>query len=388
MASKKRRRQFATQAAQEALLRFGPELSGLKAAEQSYRGDYRAARNQAQAGAEATQAAIAQYAPALAAMFDQTGLATANAAQRLRGADLEGLGAVADSIKAGASLEAEGATNRMNALKAMSVGELVRGAALAPQAAQFSIGQARQTRDTNLGKVAERRRDIEQEIGAFTQSRAGELGQEAAQRALTNRINLRSVRGQARRQEDAQAFDAEQNALDRQNARTTARLRSKGSKSESAAEAFEQKYGVKKATTEAHRSLVKSINNEMDRVGLLVRKAKKDGKSRAEIDFVLRKGIERTSAQTVHDPATGRVRIDPKTGTAVKTQASAGLKPVSALERGLILDLVFDGHVSGFHADRLHRQGYSVQELGLPGTPRKKRRRRSRGPYSTGPGHA
>lgn len=301
----KRSQRFIDEASAQSLVRYGPELSVLRQLMSEASSSYRQKVHSAQAGAAGIQAAVAAARPQLEAIYPDAvgGIPGLSRVQALN--DLVGRGVRAQESAAGA---------RRTALQELA---------------------------SDRAKLAGRRTDIAQEIGAFTTATAGTLGEKASERDLRNRISLRS--DTTRREEGRK---------NRQNARTIAKIRTKPkSQSASAAKDFEAKYGVKKATTDAHRALVRSINNESDRVADLVRKAKSDGKKRSEVDHVLRVGIKGVKSR----------------GEGGFVETSPDVKPVSALERGIILDLIYDGHVSNRHSAVLHSQGYSVKELGLPG---------------------
>jgi hypothetical protein len=180
MAAKRNR--FIDPAAAESLVRYGPELSALKELMATSQQGYRQQVHAASAGAAAIQAAAA------------TGL------QQLKGV-------YADSPTYGIP-----GLSRQQALNDM----IGRGVS----AQEGAVGQRRLAL-SNLradeAKIAGRRSDIAQEIGAFTTSEADKLSNAASQRDLQNRISLRT---NSTRQSEG--------ALNRQNARAIAKIRSAG----------------------------------------------------------------------------------------------------------------------------------------------------------------
>jgi hypothetical protein len=184
-----------------------------------------------------------------------------------------------------------------------------------------------------------RRQDIADEIGAFTTSEADKLSSAASQRDLQNRISLRT---NSTRQSEG--------ALNRQNARTIAKIRSAPkAPSVTAAKAFESKYGVPLATQQQHNGL----RSKVDSAVAILKQQQKVGSSRRRAAGLLVNGRPAIKGQSG--------------GTQVTLPAIPKVDPFVA---SLALDVAYDGHVSSRNARRAHKEGYAVGMLGLPGSPR------------------
>lgn len=297
-----RRNRFIDTASASALVRFGPELSALKELMATSQQGYRQQTHAAQAGAAAIQAAA------------QTGL------QQLKGvyADVPSYGIP--------GLSRQQAFNDM----------IGRGVS----AQEGAVGQQRLAL-SNLradeAKIAGRRSDIAQEVGAFTTSEADKLSSAAAQRDLQNRISLRT-----------DATRRSEGAANRANARSVAKIRSTKTPAVTASKAFESKYGVPLATQQQHNSL----RSKVDSAVAVIKQQRKVGSPRS-----------RTAGLLVN----GRPAIKGQSGgTQVTLPAIPRVDPFVA---SLALDLAYDGHVSARNANRAHKEGYAVGMLGLPGSP-------------------
>src|SRR3954469_14451838 len=101
----RRRNRFANQATLEALVRFGPELSGLKELQREAIMEYATGVKQAHGVARGTVGIIDQARPTVRKIYDDAGVSASQHASMLTG-DVAALPGVANSIKAGAQLEA------------------------------------------------------------------------------------------------------------------------------------------------------------------------------------------------------------------------------------------------------------------------------------------
>lgn len=158
--AKKRDRQFASQAALQALVRYGPELSGLKELRRQAEDNLNASLAQAHGGAQGIISTVDQVAPQVAGIYDNAGLAQAALNHTLIGNDLAGLGGVANSIKAGASLEAAGMASRLNEAKARSLLDLGQRRVQARQGEQFAVKNAQQQFVQDMTKILQRGQDL------------------------------------------------------------------------------------------------------------------------------------------------------------------------------------------------------------------------------------
>jgi hypothetical protein len=358
--TRSRRSTWLDQGKAASLVRYGPEISALMALRQENVTDYHRALHQADAGRMGTQAAVAAAIPALQKIY-AADEATRRGIATVPNTDLAALGPAANAFKAAQVQELGGALGALTQTRTQALSDLTSRGVRAAESAAGARGSALAQYRADQGKVNQRHLDLLGEMGAFTQQTAGDLSQKAAQRRVT-RLNTKDRIAQSERS------SVRSSGIDPDTGKPIPGGKLDPRSQANASKAFKSKYGVDLASPDAHRSLIKSVSTEMDRVGDLVKQAKKDRRPRSETDRVLRTGI---TGGTVHDPATGRVKVDPKTGLAV---TAPDVKPVDSLERGIILDLIYDGHVSDKHANALHNQGYSVSRLGLPGATAKQRR--------------
>jgi hypothetical protein len=86
-------------------------------------------------------------------------------------------------------------------------------------------------------------------------------------------------------------------------------------------------------------------------------------KDRHQLAAYLLKGSKGTT-QVVYDTKTGKPKLN-KDGTRV-TKATGSLDKHDPLWTSVALDVLIDGHVSRYNANRLHSRGLKVEDLGFP----------------------
>lgn len=321
MAKRRGRNRFASQAALEALVRFGPELSGLKALQRQAVSNFGLGVNQAHGTANAIVGAIDTARPDVEKVYDSAGLKQAGIAGTLMGHDIAGLGHVADSIKAGASLEAAGAADRLNTEKTRTLTGLDTQKVRARQGEQFAIGNAKDQFIKSVTEILERKQDLSREKGAFTAATIGDLVEAAADR------KLKQTEG----------------AANRENARTVAGVDAEGHVIEGGPKDPALKGTPKKVNTDLqHGSLDDAVGN----VKALIPGIKAHRDRKAILDLLVN-----------GRPAT-KVTVD---GKEVSLQA---IKAHSPLVAQAALELYFDKKISRKTLKKLHDRGYSIKKLG------------------------
>lgn len=180
----KRKSRFISEAAQQALVRFGPELSGLRELQRQAEKNFSTGVQTARVSGAAIGAAIDEAAPQVARIYDRAGLDQARVAHTLVGQDLAGLGGVANSIKAGASLEAGAMAGRLGEARANALTELQTRGVQAREGEGFAVKKARDEFVEAIGQVLRRKQDVRREKGAFTSATAGDLREASRDRAL------------------------------------------------------------------------------------------------------------------------------------------------------------------------------------------------------------
>ena len=165
-------RRFYRQAELEALIRYGPELSGLlelqRQAQQNRKQSIRGAKGNARAVINAVDVARPEvreiYDDADARLGRQTAMVASHNAE---------LGPVSDTISAAAAIEAGAAKERIGEAKAASLESLSDRRVGAAQGRQFAVQQANSEFVDQIGQILNRKQDLRKEIGAFTQLTAG-----------------------------------------------------------------------------------------------------------------------------------------------------------------------------------------------------------------------
>ena len=349
--TKSRRSRFAEDAALQALVRYGPEETGLQALAQQAKADYGVSVRQARTTGDLTLQAAKEAIPGVARIYDQAGLEQAKTASLVSPelAQLSGPGA--GVLQRGGALEVAQQLANLRASKASALEDLTTRQVAARQGQQYGILNARQKFVSDMQKILGQRQGLAQQKGAFTASTINSLAEASAKRAVTKR-------GQDKTAEAARArIDATLRGQDLSHADRVASRKLKAA--EDAKKTLPG--GMKLQTPGAHGRVADQVKS----LEAVIREHKGDYSSRHELAQDLLVGVP---ASTVTDPKTGAKLKDP------------GIpKAPSQLALQAALDVAYNGGVSRGTARALHQRGYSVQMLGLPaGTKIKPRPKRSR----------
>jgi hypothetical protein len=190
-----------TQAALQALVRFGPEQSGLKAARRDAESAYKTTVRQADATSQGIQYAIGKVRPEVKGNYDAAGLQAARAAHV---ADASLGAGVPDSMKAAIATERAGFDRRLGESRAQALTELGDRRVQAVEGAGFAKSNAQRVLASSLTKLFERGQDLRRESGAFKVATAQQLQQAAQDRAdtLANQQAGRHQQNLTRRQSE------------------------------------------------------------------------------------------------------------------------------------------------------------------------------------------
>lgn len=350
MAKKKTTSRFASKASEAALVRFGPQLTALQQLADEAAQTYKGTTSNARVAAAGTQAAVDQALPTVKGVYDESGLMQALANGALGGdlAKIQGGGIGVDALKAGAANEQAVMTRNLAQARAGAVADLGSRKTRAAEGAQFATENARNNLIDALTKISAQKLSLGDQQGAFMASTISDL-QDA---------------------QDTRDFTATQNRLNRQNQANIATGHDQTSRDNAATRrraAADKKNagrlpgGAKLQTTTAHSALLGKIDQVKQVAEPLVSQAQKEGHSRHFVARLLTAGVE---GGTLHNPATGKIKLDPKTGLEQKAPSIKAQDPLLA---SVTLDLAYDGHVSAANAKKLHQRGYSLKALGLPG---------------------
>jgi hypothetical protein len=196
MAKKSKKRKsapapFDSQAAAEALIRYNPELTGLKELQQQATDTYGARVHSGNATSAALQSTIDAAIPGVRGAYDE-GAAGLDQIKALVSGDTAGLqGAGAERFRNALTSEGANFSAMLGGARADALGELGRRRVSAAEGAKFSADQAGSDLASSLEKIGLRRTELAKESGAFQQQRVGELTAEQRKRQFDARENRR-----------------------------------------------------------------------------------------------------------------------------------------------------------------------------------------------------
>jgi hypothetical protein len=345
----RKRNRFINQAALEALVRFGPELSGLKELQREAIMEYATGIKQAHGAARGIVGTIDQARPGVRKIYDDAGVSASKHASMLSG-DVAQLPGVANSIKAGAQLEGTHALAALRDAQSAALTDLQSRRVAAKEGEAFAVQRAHTELVDSLAKVLGRKQDLRREQGAFTALTARELRTAAQDRADKLRIEGARIkttqRGQTLSHKDrvaAQGVTKRGQDLTHQDAVAKNKKKGKGKSG----------YGPNGQTPEAHDKFASSVEN-------MVRIARPWAKhlTRAQIVAKLTKGRPALST-----PVAGGGRA-----------SLPAIKPMPAdLRMSVALDIATSGYVGGRTIRRMRSRGWSVAQMGLPTKPPRRR---------------
>jgi hypothetical protein len=363
----RKRNRFINQAALEALVRFGPELSGLKELQREAIMEYATGIKQAHGAARGIVGTIDQARPGVRKIYDDAGVSASKHASMLSG-DVAALPGVANSIKAGAQLEGTHALAALRDAQSAALTDLQSRRVAAKEGEAFAVQRAHTELVDSLAKVLGRKQDLRREQGAFTALTARELRQSEQQR----QDNLSLGRGRIRATLHGQAVTAKgqqlshQDRIRQQNLSHADRVAARKNKGKGGGKG-RSGYGPNGESPAAHDKFASSVEDIVSTARPWVRA----GLTRQQIVAKLKKGRPAISA-----PIKGGGRA-----------SLPAIKPMPAdLRMSVALDIATSGYVGGRTIRRMRSRGWSVAQMGLPTKP--PRRRSSSGggggPHGTG----
>jgi hypothetical protein len=352
MARHRRQSRWMTQAALQALVRFGPEESGLKAARRDAESAYKTTVRQADATSAGIQYAIGKVRPKVPRNYDAAGLQAARAAHVADGLSAPG---VPDSMKAAIAAERAGFTSE--------TGRVARAGADGARGPPGAGGGGRGVREderaerarVDVDEAVQRHQDLAGERGAFTVATAQQLKQAAQDRADT----LANQQA-GRHQQNLSRGQSERNSL-----------RSAGIDPDTGKPIPNGKLDPKAKTgpgakpkTQDEINRIGAASDEIDRLRGEIKNF--PGAKPSEIRALLLAGDKGSAGTPLHDPATGKPLYN-KDGTPKTGKPRPALTPAkSRLLLDIALDLQTKHYVSKENHQKLVRRGLRLRDLGLP----------------------
>lgn len=371
----KRRSRWANQAAMEALVRYGPEESGLNEMQRQATTDLQTSIAQARGTAQGVVSMANAARPGVAKIYDQAGLNQARTAHTLEG-DTAQLGGVANSIKAGAALEQTVGLRHLRESKASALTDLSQRAVAAKEGQTWATRKAQDDFASTIAQVLGRKIDLAREKGAFTASTLDSLLQSDMDRKQQLAIA------------NARLTQSERNSL-----------RSAGIDPDTGRPIPNGRLDPHRKTGSggsgrfnATRAQIASAQDAYSQTRGLAVQLKQAGLSRADASVALLHGRDAAPVYqtvTTKDPRTGKVttkqvRVLNKDGTPKTRSAVEPAK--SALLLTAALDMAYMGHLSRDTARKLRDRGLHPKQIGdVTLYSEWRRNRRSRTPVEQGP---
>jgi hypothetical protein len=379
MAKKGRRRsRWASEAAQQALVRFGPEESGIRAARRSAEDTFRTTSRQADATSAGIQAAISRVRPEVQHDYDAAGLQAARAAH-VAEPDLAAANVPA-SLRAAVAAERSGFTSRLGESRAQSLTELSDRRVQAVEGAGFAKSNAQRVLASTLTQLFERAQDLAKEKGAFTASTASELhtaAQERAQQlAIAEGRNRTTRRGQTLSHQD-RVRGQNLSHTDRQAA---ARKKARDGSGFGANGASNDKHIEWRSDIEEIAHAAAKYKGKLSREQIVAKLA--NGRPQRTVLVAGRNSGGYKTGDPLPEGLSGPEKVTLK-AQKVTLPAQPAYKP--DLRMSAALDVALSGYVGHETVRRLHASKFSVRQLGLPTRPRNRTERRIRRNQVAGP---
>lgn len=351
-------RQYRPQARLEAELQYGPQRRELGAA----LGEAQSARDQSVAAAHGTsrglRATIRAQRGSVKDLYADTGSKLRANADAVLPA-IVGVSGPASAIAQAAAGEHQAALDANTVARGNTLQNYADQLVRARAGEAFAVRQAQQVYGQDAGKILGQLAGVAEDQGKYTATELGRLVDTALGRQVT-------LRGQTLAHRDRRQSELEthrHNVAAEDNQRTTARQRQSDA-------GFLSPTQQAKAQDAVHQAL-----NE-------VHDFKRRGLRRHEVAQTLRSGVDDQTLkpEPLYDPATGKAKVDPKTGQRLyrdplsgKTTTSSqpvkvpGVQAVeSEATLQAALDIAYDGFLSKRTQTMLRKAGIRVRRLGVP----------------------
>lgn len=337
---------YRPQAQQEAALRANPQKRALQQALDEALGARDSTVTAARGTARGLRQSIRAARPSIREIFDTAG-------QQLAA----GTGAVAPNMSSpqgsaigqAAATEHQAALDRNTAARASTLTDLDQQRVRATEGEAFAVRQAGTQYQSDASKVLKQLLGVSADQGDYAATELSRLVEAARGRGVT-------LRGQDLSHQD--------------------RVASRKSQERTAA-------AKNKQTTQGKKWLpLGDQNDAQDTIHQALDFAKDfvPHASRKEAATALRQGVKDQKVKNlpINDPATGKQRIDQKSGLKLyrdpdtgksTTQPEQSIPGVPSFDDAYVqaaLDVAYDGHLSRATQNMLHRRGIKVRQLGLP----------------------
>jgi hypothetical protein len=365
MARRRRPSRWASEAALQALIRFGPEESGLQALKQEARGTYRQTVRGARGAARGIVGEVKAVTPQTRKAYDEAGLAAARTAHSVVDPALKGL--PQNSLSAAVKIEQADYRRNLQESKAAELADLGSRRVSAREGAAFAVTNAASVRNSDLAKYNARYQALRQEKGAFEALTTATLTDDARQRRQQLRIAMAGLRQQDRTSRRS-ARQSERNSIRSSGIDpNTGKIIPNGpldpkAKAKAKGGPTGEQYLNWQTSIEDIASAAKRLKNAKDEHGRPL------NMSRAQIVDKLSQG---RPAQKVLVDRHGRPLPQGLT-PAEKKAAGATLQSLPAIKQypadlrmSAALDIALFGHLTPATQKRLHRAGFNLKRLGL-----------------------
>jgi hypothetical protein len=353
MARRRRQGRFASRAALEALLRFGPQVSGLTELQRAAEDQFSSSVKGARAAARGTVQAVRAARPQVRDVYHDAAHASKDIAQVI-GPNMAGVPA---SLQAAIAQEQTGFGNRLQESKAAALTDLTSRGVAAREGKGAAIRAARDDFAGQLQQILRQRIDLAGQQGAFQALRQGELRDEAQKRADQFALKQMGLTQEERNSLRSSGLDPDTGKPipgGKLDPTTKGKGKGKGS-----------------------RATEEQIGNAQDAVQLAIHEARTLqhlGATRGEIAEMLTSGAKDQEI-ALHNPQSGKALYwkagekgnedGSKTGQP-KTRKVPGVPQIkSQLLLSAALDHIFSGYVSRQNERRLHSRGLWVRDLDL-----------------------
>jgi hypothetical protein len=343
MAAPRKQNQWASQAAQAALLRYAPQREGLAQLTREAREQYDASIKGAQSTSRLASAAVDQAAPQVSGIYDRAA-ATTSASQSKLGQLLAGLGSAAAPFAAAAITQAAAGTDKLARERATTETGLAQQKVSAKEAPVFARTLATQQLAKSLAKIFSAEQGINTQQGAAAATERAKLENEAEGRRVTERGQDKTAQS-SREGHKLTAAAQVQKAQEHQEDLALKRAEGAGTGGGKPLTPHEQNEGA--ATIRQIAQYAKSISgNRAARVAALT-----EGEPGVSTSY--KAGEKGPDGKPIEH------------NTSVSTKSVPSFKPDVLMSAALDL-AEHKGHVTRATAHRLQQSGYNIQRLGLP----------------------